>query len=167
MDATTGKPRGLTLLEVMIGLAILAIIATLALPSLGAMSERSRLRAAAEAFAADLAEARFESAKSGRAVYVIPETAGAAWCWSVTFHVGCGCQAVASCQLKTVRSGDLAGVDLLEARASQLDPTGAAPVGGSGLFRNSRGESLQVDLTPLGRPRICSPGGSVPGYAAC
>lgn len=158
---------GLTLLELVIALSMLALVATLALPSFGAMTERARLRGAAETLAADLAEARFESARSGRAVFVVPQTAGAAWCWAVTFHAGCGCQAAASCQLKTVRSGDHAGVDLVEASASQLDPSGRAPVGGGALFRSSHGEQLKVDMMPLGRARVCSPGGSVPSYPAC
>jgi hypothetical protein len=34
-------------------------------------------------------------------------------------------------------------------------------------FESARGERLRVDLTRLGRARICAPGGAIPSYPAC
>jgi type IV fimbrial biogenesis protein FimT len=159
------KRRGLTLLELVIALAILAIVATLALPSFGAGAERTRLRLAAETLASDLAEARFEAAKAGRALH-LPAQAGPAWCWAVATTPDCGCAAAAPCQLKAERAASHAGVTLVEVRAASFDPGGAA-TGGGALLRSGRGEELRVELSPLGRPRVCAPGGAVVGYPAC
>ena len=51
-------PQGLTLLEMMIALAIVAVLTTLALPSFASMMSRHRLKAAAEMMSMDLAELR-------------------------------------------------------------------------------------------------------------
>lgn len=48
------KQRGVTLIELMLGIALLGIIATLALPSFTAFLDRSRLQGAIQALDADL-----------------------------------------------------------------------------------------------------------------
>ena len=58
--------RGFTLLELVITLAVLGILSTLAMPSLGSRVDRARLVGTAEMLAADIAEARFEAARLGR-----------------------------------------------------------------------------------------------------
>jgi type IV fimbrial biogenesis protein FimT len=161
------KHRGLTLLELMIALAVLAIVASLTLPSFSSATERARLKSAAQTLAADLAEARFEAAQRGQPLY-IDYGGGNDWCWAVATAPGCSCGQAQACQLKTVRAGDHAGIALLEAGAVRLDPAGATEGETStALFQSSRGESLRVELTPLGRTRICTPQGNVSGYPPC
>ena len=55
--------RGFTLIELMIGVAILAILLALGLPAFTQMLQNSRLRATAEAFTAGLQRARAEAVK--------------------------------------------------------------------------------------------------------
>lgn len=163
------KNRGLTLLELMIALAVLAIVASLTVPSFGSIAERTRLKTAAETLATDMAEARFEAAQRGQPLHIDYAT-GAGWCWSVATAPGCSCgkaQAQAQCQLKTVRGAEHAGIELLEAHAARFEPTGPVDGSGSVLFQSSRGERLRVDLSPLGRASICTPAKAVPGYPAC
>lgn len=157
--------RGLTLLELVIGLAVLALVASLALPSFAGIAGRSKLKAAAAALAADLAEARFEAAKRGASLHV-ESTTGTDWCWAVATAPGCSCNERQSCQLKTVQAADHAGIRLLQGANTHLESTGRAAAA-SALFQSKQGEQLRVDVSPLGRASICAPAGKLPGYADC
>lgn len=158
--------RGVTLLELLVGLAILAVLGTLALPSMHGRLARERLGNAAESLAADLADARFEAARRGAALHV-DLTPGADWCWSVAAAPGCTCGAPQSCQLKAVRAADHPGVRLVSGRGAVIDPQGlsSAPLGAT--FDSATNESLRVDLLALGRARVCSLHGPSRRYAPC
>lgn len=161
------RALGLTLLETMIALALVALLASLALPSFGGAAERARLRFAAETLAADIGEARFEAARRGQPLHLDMYT-GSAWCWPVATEPGCGCDAERACQLKTERAADHGGIRLLDAASTRLEADGEAQSQPSpAVFESTRGERLQVSLSPLGRARICAPGAGVPGYPAC
>jgi type IV fimbrial biogenesis protein FimT len=105
---TLGPPaRGLTLLELAIVMAVLAVLSALAAPSMAARLRAERLLSAAEMFAADIADARHEAARRGRALHVqalavAPPTAtalqggkpvagAASWCWAVATQAACPC----------------------------------------------------------------------------
>ena len=145
------------MLELMAVLAVLAVLVTLAVPGTSSMLQRQRLAAAAEALAGDLAEARFEAARRSTALH-LDSHGGPAWCWSVATSPGCSCDGpTTSCQLKTVRSTDHPGIQLVQPLQARLDPA-EANLTGSATLASSSGESLRVDLTPMGRARICVPG---------
>lgn len=163
------KPRriaGLTLLELAIALAVLAVLGTLALPGMGAQLAHTRLQAAAQGLADDISNARFEAAGRGQALHLELET-GAAWCWAVAATPGCGCGQARACQLQRVRSTDHAQVRLLQAQALRLDPEGTARAGTVALLESARGERLRVDVSPLGRARVCAVAGVWPALPAC
>lgn len=162
----TMRQRGLTLVEIMIGLAMTAVLAVAALPTVAGVAERARLRQAAETLAADLSEARFESARAGRPLHVGIDDSPAGWCWSVATAPGCDCHVASSCQIKTARADEHAGIVLRDARSAAFDPEGTSP-GGSATFVSSRGERLRVSVSRLGRASVCSPDHAVPGYPAC
>lgn len=158
------RPRGFTLLELMLTLAIVSVLLTLALPSFGSIVSRHRLKAAAEQLAADLGELRFLAAQRGVPLHLQVQ-AGAQWCYALATASGCDCRVSQACQLKTVRAQDHPGVTLLEGRDLRFDgnPAGAD----AALLQGSEGARLRVAVTPLGRPKICTPDGAVPGYPAC
>ncbi|BAL95027.1 GspH/FimT family pseudopilin [Rubrivivax gelatinosus] len=161
------RALGLTLLETMIAVAIVALLASLAVPSFGSAAERSRLRFAAETLASDLGEARFEAARRGQPLQ-LEVRPGAGWCWAIATQPGCGCDAHRACQLKTERAADHGGIRLVDAAPTQLEADGQAQATPRpALFESTRGERLQVSLSPLGRARICAPAAAVPGYPAC
>ena len=158
--------RGLTLLELVIALAVLAVLSTLALPSMQSRVARARLHSAAEALAADLAQARFEAARRGQALH-LEVTTGPAWCWAVATTPGCACAQAQPCQLKAVHAQDHPGVRLLQAGAARLDPRGVADGNPGATFEGGRDEQLRVDLLPLGRTRICTGRGDALRYPKC
>jgi type IV fimbrial biogenesis protein FimT len=159
-------PRGLTLIEITIALAVLAILATLALPSFGQRMARQRLITTAEMLALDLGEARFEAARSGQALHLVFAT-GSDWCYAVARSPGCGCHGSEACQIKVVRAGDAPGVELTAATDASFDPAANQAGGGTAELRGVGGaQQLRIALSPLGRARLCSPTG-LPGYAAC
>lgn len=158
--------RGVTLLELTVALAVLAVLGALALPSLGARLDQQRLHGAAEAWVADINEARFEAARQGRAMHVVVQ-AGDAWCWAVATQESCPCGQAQACELRSARPRDHAGVRLLDAQPLHLTPTGRAESAGSATFESRRGARLRVDVQTLGRARICAPGGASQRYPAC
>lgn len=158
--------RGVTLLEMLVGLAILAVLGAMALPSMHGRLARERLGNAAEALAADLADARFEAARRGAPLH-IELNAGTDWCWSVAAGPGCGCGSPQGCQLKAVRAADHPGVRLVSGRSAVLDAQGTSSTTLGATFDSALNESLRVDLLALGRARVCAAQGSSKRYAPC
>lgn len=186
---TARHRRGFTLIELVIGLSVLALLASLALPSIGGALQRQRLRAAAEHFAADLREARYEAGHRGQTLHLLSRS-GPSWCWAVARQPDCGCdpagteaartaqpQAANRCLLSQRRQVDYPGVQLLQTRAVALSargtsasaegPPGTAQAVQAALFEGRPGSRLRVDLSALGRARICAPAQPVAGIPAC
>jgi len=162
------RNRGLTLLELLVALAIVAVMMTLALPSFGNILARHRLKAAAEQLSADLGELRLMAAQRGEPLHLDLQP-GAQWCYALATVSGCDCRVPQGCQLKTVRAADHPGVTLLAGSGMLVGAraVGPLPDGGQALLQGSEGVQLRVGLTPLGRPKVCAPGGAVPGYPGC
>jgi|JI10StandDraft_1071094.scaffolds.fasta_scaffold03218_23 type IV fimbrial biogenesis protein FimT len=161
------RPRGLTLIELMIALAIAVMLLSLALPSMLASLQRHRLKGAAEALAADLTEARFEAARRGVPVH-FEFTPGAEWCYAANLVAGCDCHSRQPCQIKSVRADDARGVGLADAQNTHFAPdNGARTQGGSAVLQVPSGERLKVQLSGMGRASICAPDGGIHGYPNC
>lgn len=162
--------RGLTMLELCIAIAILAVLGAIAVPTLGARLDQQRLHTAAEALLADINEARFEAARQGRAMHVLMNS-GDNWCWAVATQAACPCgqaQAqVQACELRSARARDHAGVRLLQGQNLHLTATGRAEPPGSATLESRRGSRLRVDVQALGRARVCTLAGSTARYPAC
>jgi type IV fimbrial biogenesis protein FimT len=142
--------RGLTLLELAIAIAVLAVLGALAVPGFNSQLDRQRLRGAAEALLADVNEARFEAARQGRAMHVVMQ-GGTEWCWAVATEADCACGQGQACELRRALPRDHKGVQLLEATPVQLLANGRAESASSVTFES----------------RICTPSGSTDRYPAC
>ena len=158
--------RGLTLLEISIALALLAVLGAVAVPSLGARLDQQRLYTAAEAMVADVNEARFEAARQGRAMHIVMQT-GDNWCWAVATQENCPCGLAQACELRTAQQRDHGGVQLLAGQTLHLGANGRAEAGGSATLESRRGNRLRVDVQMLGRPRVCTLTGSATRYPSC
>ncbi len=167
---SAGRPRrgrGLTLLELAVVMAVLAVLGALAVPAMAGRLASERLLSTAQMFAADIAEARHEAARRGQALH-IQASAGPAWCWAVATQSPCACgdsqaqaqaQTLALCRLKTVAAREYPGVNLLQSESVRLEPDGqASPVLAAVFVAGER--RLQVEVSRFGRARICDPLGT-------
>lgn len=158
------RRSGLTLVELAIAIALIALLATLATPHYADLLARHRLRAAAEALAGDLSEARFGAAQRARTRHVAFH-AGPAWCWSIASSSDCDCQVPQSCRIKATTARDHPGVELVVYQGARFEPDGQGS--GSAELRSTRGHRLRIEVGPTGRARLCAPGGNDTRYAGC
>lgn len=162
------RPRGLTLIELMIGLAVCAVLMSLAVPSFAAYLQRQRLKAAAQGLELDLREARFESAQRGVPLH-LTFSPGANWCYAVTTSSDCDCRVQQPCRIKSVRAADRRGVQFAEFHPTRFDPTsGSAELTGTAaVLQSAGGERARVSLSPAGRPSLCMLDGTLPNIEPC
>jgi type IV fimbrial biogenesis protein FimT len=166
--ADARRTRGLTLLELMVVVALLAVMASLAVPEIGRQVARWQLQAVAERLAHDLAEARFQAAQRGQPQYLQLQ-AGPRWCWSVSERPGCPCDREQACQLQRVVAPSRGGIVIGQDLQIRFEPIATVqPAAGTGVdVLSPHGEQLRVGLTPLGRARVCAVGAPRQGYTAC
>lgn len=174
---------GLTLVELLAGLAILAIVTVFAVPSFDDMRVRERVKGAANNLFTDLQFARSEAVQRNARI-TVSFTSGAAWCYGI--HQGndaCDCDTANSCSIKTVTAADFPGISMSQAQFDSsagtldwyaIDPrrgqsvdAGGNAVTGNVVFAGSGSRSLRGDVNAVGRVRLCSPSGSIQGYPAC
>lgn len=163
---------GLTLVELMIVLSVAAVLSTMAVPTLGSVLARHRLKSAAYHLQADLALARQEALRRGQVAHIVFQP-GANWCYALSMGVAGDChQALAqgpSPVLKTVHASQHPDVVLLQALPMALDAGQGTSLLGQGhaLLANTRGERLLVQLSLPGRASLCAPGLGVAGMPGC
>lgn len=176
------KPRcdqhGLTLVEMLAVVAVLAIVVTLVAPEFGRFLQRRRLDASAASLATDLRYTRSEAVARNEPVRWSWARSSTGACYVI--HTGpgsaCTCQpgGPTTCEdgaeeVKTVTFPTESGVRL-EANVSSIafDPTlGTATPGGTLRLSNEHGSTVQHVVNMLGRVRSCAVLGSMPGYARC
>lgn len=158
--------RGLTMLELSIAIAMLAVLGAIAVPSLGARLDQQRLYSAAEALMADINEGRFEAARQGHALHLVMQT-GDSWCWAVATQAACPCGQAQACELRSAQPRDHGGVRLLQGQNMQLTATGRVEAAAGATLESRRGSRLRVEVQALGRARVCTLSGSTARYPAC
>lgn len=78
----TSKIRGFTLIELMVTLAVLAIIVTIAVPNMSSFIKKQSVRSAADELLISLVYARSEAIKRKNEVFIFPASGGwnSGWC---------------------------------------------------------------------------------------
>ncbi|WP_084267960.1 GspH/FimT family pseudopilin [Azohydromonas lata] len=174
------KPRGLSLVEILVTLAVLAIAVGAALASFSAMAENRHLQGTAAQFEADVAYARDAAELRSQTVRLsFLADAADARCWLV--HVGepqgCRCDAAtgaAACDAPTqLLRAYVLGADTplrLSSNAPSLRfsaPRHTVTPSASLTLTARSGRGVKEIVSVVGRVRGCSPDGAVPGFTAC
>jgi type IV fimbrial biogenesis protein FimT len=163
--------QGFTLIELMVVVALIAILLTVAVPSFRDFIAGKRVEGIASELATDLQFARSEAVSRNQSV-------------AVTF-IGTGCYVIhtlaltpTSCVtsgtglIKTVQlpTGSTATFTSTPSDPVTFDPVrGTTAAAASATVGTSVGAAaLQVSVNTIGRPQTCKPSGSsLPGYTSC
>ncbi|MGZ8259556.1 MAG: GspH/FimT family pseudopilin [Caldimonas sp.] len=171
------RQRGLSLLEVAIVVAIIAIVGATAVLSFTALFDSRRLDGAATRLAADVQFVRGEAIARNRTLRLSIAAGADASCWIV--HTGsaadCSCAAPgAACSgdALAIRSVVLPNAERVGVAGNvasiAFDPLhGTSTPTGTLRLTDARGRSIHHVVNVLGRVRSCSPGGAVAGYPTC
>ena len=189
------KQTGVTLIELMVSIAVLAILLALAVPSFSDFRERQALRGAADNFVAAIGLAKQEAVKRDAWVRVDfkPVSATSGVCLgakvvttaTAAASAGCNCAtAPAACDVTVFPStgSELRRVELV-ADSIQFDESDTGFVidpktamltdedhAGGLQLKTTKGYQVAVNVNLLGRPIVCTPTNvakSLPGVASC
>jgi type IV fimbrial biogenesis protein FimT len=174
------------LLELMIAVAIIAVLAALAAPSLSDFFDRNRVRAAADDVSSLISQARAEAVKNDLPISVKATGSGTAWCVGADQALpptngakasesvaGCDCTDNAKCLVSGIRQV-VKSTDYRDVSISALpgvinfDNTLGAMVAGTGDDRTLGAQTMTltspsgrydvvVEVPALGQPRACTP----------
>ena len=173
---------GFTLLELMIAVAIIAVLAALAAPSLSDFFDRNRVRAAADDVASLISHARAEAVKHDLPVRVTMVGSGTAWCVGANEATpptgglksgnaaACDCTQTTQCTVaglrQVVSSGEYGGVSIgtlpgdirLDNKLGvATDMAGTMGRQSVTLTSPSGKYDVQVRVETLGQPQACTP----------
>ncbi|MBQ1784295.1 MAG: GspH/FimT family pseudopilin [Gammaproteobacteria bacterium] len=167
------RQTGLSLLEVLCVVAIMAILLAIANPAFSSLRQRQALKSAAEALSQlfQFAQRRALQSGVGYGVSINAELG----CAVVVAEPGCDC-AASDCRERAdyqLGSSWLAGgVAISELRftgdgSARFSPLRGAATAGHVLLRSADGNGLKVVVSRLGRVRLCRPVGGEGGYPPC
>jgi len=156
------RSRGLTLIELIVSIVVLAILTTLVIPSFSDLAKRRRLINATEAVYADLQLARSEAIKRSR-----PLTADLVdGCLTITDQsISPALVLTSTCiALYPAVSLSAKGTPLVFDRVRGVP----SPTGGTLVLSSPGGLETRVIVSRFGRVRICSPAtNKVGAYPSC
>jgi type IV fimbrial biogenesis protein FimT len=165
--------NGFTLLEMMVSIAVMAIIATTVVPSYNSMKEKHKIRGAVETISSDLQLARSEAIKTNQNVSLSFSGNGTAnWCYGISDTSGCDCNVANACLVdgNTIRVGssnEFSNINLTTSFAGQtatFDPDrGTTNSGTTSLTAN--GKTANIFVSAIGRISVCS--NDFPFYPDC
>lgn len=170
--------RGLSLVEACFAVLLVSLLATIAVPGLGALLDRKRLEVSANQLAADLHWLRGEALARSEALRlsIYPTAQGSCTLVHTGQPADCRCEAgqAARCNapavaLKTSHWPASKGIGVTANVSSlRFDPVqGTTTPTGSLRVSDRHGRGITHVVNIVGRVRSCSPEGRLPGYRAC
>ncbi len=164
--------QGLSLLELIVALSILAIVLAYSGASFSGFLDRQRLKAAGETIFSDLRLAQSEAIKRNEKIFVTFKKRDKNWCYGSNLGSACDCFEENQCKIEGVTqvvNGDqFKNINLQKARFSgNRDFTAFDPIKGFALaggvkngtiWLQSQDETqLAIIVNRMGRVRFCSP----------
>ena len=150
--------KGFTIIELVVTLAIIAILAAIAAPSFREYLATQRLKGAITELSTDLQFARSESVQKNAAI-------------TATFAAGGYTIAQGGTTVKTVTLGNGNSIAGGTGMVATYDPVRATAVltNGPSVTLSNIGTTgtLRATVNTTGRVILCSPSGSVSGYITC
>ena len=150
--------KGFTIIELVVTLAIIAILAAIAAPSFREYLATQRLKGAITELSTDLQFARSESVQKNAAI-------------TATFAAGGYTIAQGGTTVKTVTLGNGNSIAGGTGMVATYDPVRATAVLTNGpsitLANSGTTGTLRATVNTTGRVILCSPSGSVSGYITC
>jgi type IV fimbrial biogenesis protein FimT len=181
---------GFTLIELMVTLAVLAVVLAAAAPSFAEFFDKYRLRGAADAVVSMVSNARAEAVKSDQDVNVAFTGSGSAWCVGANAAgtptggnragaaAACDCTVTTACQVSgqrmavepdafpDVKIGTLPAAMVFDSKLGTVTPLGSRTV----TLTSPKGKyDVQVQVNALGQARSCVPATKpvIAGIPAC
>lgn len=179
---TASSQQGVTLLELIVTIAVLAILVTLATPSLKDFAERQAIKGAAENIVSVIAQAKEEAVKRDKPVRVEFTAWGEGVCVGAIegSATACDCSnntcplvssAESERDLKRIRLGSAPAFGgssffVIDPKTGTLLDPGAT---GSLQLTTDGGYTVQISVNAVARPSICVPSGdkALPGVQPC
>ena len=167
---------GVTLVEALVCIAILAICASIAAPVLTSFADTQRLKGAAEQLLLELRWAQSESIKKSSALAVSFKDENANWCYGFSLDTSCDCDASDSCmidgELRTTSHMAMTNLSLkanVSGKRFTFNPLRGTVTAGNVQLTGNNGKVIRVVVSGMGRIRTCSPSGdsNVGGYPIC
>ena len=149
---------GFTLVELLVTVAIMAVLAMIAAPQFGPYLANQRVKGTAQELVNDLQFARMESVQRNAAVTVTFSGTG----YTVT-NGGNTVKAVTLPAGSSISTGATMIAVFDPVRATATLTNGPDVI----VANNKTSSTLRVSLSAMGRVSICSPGGAMKGFDIC
>lgn len=172
------RPRGFSLVETCVVLAVISILASVGIPQVHSLMEAQHVGGIAQQLATDIRYARSQSTLRAEAVRLSFHTTSAGTCYLI--HTGraddCSCNASgasvcvsATAQVLASQAAPSAGVAIasnvpsmsFEPRLGIVSPAGTVRIEGL------QGRAVHHVVSPMGRIRTCIPSGSAGAGPSC
>ena len=165
---TIQRQDGFTLTELIVAIAVLAIVVGAATPSFFKLIEKERLELTVETVIADFNFFRQEGLKRRVPDFSFNFNDSSNWCYGI--EVGtCSCTVANSCTVRQVIGSDFNGIAAVSSSAARYsyDWVRGTVTAGTITFNTPGGYDLRIVINGLGRTSICSPSDNVPAYQSC
>ena len=149
---------GFTLIELMVTVAVVAVLAAIAIPSFTDSLARRRLEGAANELSTDLQFARSQAVSNNANITLSTTASGYTIAGAQTYRT----QALAS----GLSMSNGVSVTFTPLRGCTSDNCSAADLSIT-ISSSQVSSTLKVSVNNMGRVQLCSPGGTFGGYASC
>ena len=182
--AAPKKTFGFTLIELMITIAVLVILVTLAAPAFN-LAEQRRVIGAAESALDQIQTARSEAIKQGRDIHFVSQIDGNTWCHGISNTPACDCTvddktAANACTivmaggeapvLRTTSSDDFRNITMTGAQSITFNHVRGTVEGNRSdlvITSSPNNFEMRVQINPIGRPSVCGTNRSMGAYSQC